>query len=250
LPAHRLVLFGLNTDTGFGLLQNRFHSVWALTLGSTLEDRPCYTPTTCFETFPFPQPSAEQEIEISTAAKKLNELRERWLNPPEWTETRTLEFPGSADGPWARYVDAKTVDAKTGIGTVRYPRLEPRDDDCAAKLKKRTLTNLYNERPAWLDLAHKKLDAAVAAAYGWSDLMDILERSHSGEIYDFKTDAYGQVDCTPEGFDAILKQLEKAVNEEILKRLLALNQQRADEEKSALKKPRRTSRAKSEEEFV
>ena len=44
-----------------------------------------------------------------------------------------------------------------------YPRLEPHDADCAAKLKKRTLTNLYNERPAWLDLAHKKLDVAVAA---------------------------------------------------------------------------------------
>ena len=133
---------------------------------------PRYTPTTCFETFPFPRPTPAQEAAIAAAAKELNELRERWLNPPEWTETRTLEFPGSADGPWARYVDAKTVDAKTGIGTVRYPRLEPRDDDCAAKLKKRTLTNLYNERPAWLDLAHKKLDAAVAAAYGWSDLID------------------------------------------------------------------------------
>jgi hypothetical protein len=62
---------------------------------------------------------------------------------------------------------------------VRYPRLEPRDADCAAELKKRTLTNLYNERPAWLDLAHKKLDATVAAAYGWpADLSDeqILER--------------------------------------------------------------------------
>ena len=62
---------------------------------------------------------------------------------------------------------------------MRYPRLEPRDAECAAKLKKRTLTNLYNERPAWLDLAHKKLDAAVAAAYNWSaDLSDeqILER--------------------------------------------------------------------------
>lgn len=45
--------------------------------------------------------------------------------------------------------------------------------------RKRTLTNLYNERPAWLDLAHKKLDVAVFAAYGWpSDLTDeqILER--------------------------------------------------------------------------
>ena len=44
---------------------------------------------------------------------------------------------------------------------------------------KRTLTNLYNARPTWLELAHKKLDEAVFAAYGWpSDLSDeeILER--------------------------------------------------------------------------
>jgi hypothetical protein len=53
------------------------------------------------------------------------------------------------------------------VGTVRYPRLVPKDAECAAKLKERTLTKLYNERPAWLDLAHKKLDAAVAAAYGF-----------------------------------------------------------------------------------
>jgi hypothetical protein len=53
------------------------------------------------------------------------------------------------------------------IGTVRWPRIVPKDADCAASLKKRTLTTLYNERPAWLDLAHKRLDAAVFAAYGW-----------------------------------------------------------------------------------
>jgi hypothetical protein len=62
---------------------------------------------------------------------------------------------------------------------VRYPRLVPRDDACAAKLARRTLTNLYNERPTWLDLAHRKLDEAVFAAYGWPpDLPDeaILEK--------------------------------------------------------------------------
>jgi hypothetical protein len=126
-----------------------------------------------------PATPEEHRVAIAAAAKELNELREHWLNPAEWTGTRTLEFPGSSSGPWARYIDLKTVDAETGVGTVRYPRLEPRDADCAAKLKKRTLTNLYNERPAWLDLAHKKLDAAVAAAYGWpADLSDeqILER--------------------------------------------------------------------------
>ena len=58
-----------------------------------------------------------------------------------------------------------------GIGTVRYPRLVPKDEECAKLLKKRTLTNLYNERPTWLDLAHKKLDATVFAAYGWDPIM-------------------------------------------------------------------------------
>jgi len=115
-------------------------------------------------------------------------------------------------GPWARYVDPKTVDAKTGIGSVRYPRLEPRDPLCGVKLKKRTLTNLYNERPAWLDIAHKKLDAA-AAAYGWpADLTD----------------------------------------EQILERLLALNLERAAEEaKQVSRKGReRTSREKHADEMI
>jgi hypothetical protein len=49
----------------------------------------------------------------------------------------------------------------------------------AAELKKRTLTNLYNQRPQWLEDAHRALDKAVLAAYGWpEDLSDpeILER--------------------------------------------------------------------------
>ena len=49
----------------------------------------------------------------------------------------------------------------------------------AAERKKRTLTNLYNARPTWLADCHARLDAAVAAAYGWpADLSDeaILER--------------------------------------------------------------------------
>ena len=64
------------------------------------------------------------------------------------------------------------------IGTVRYPRLVPKDEQCEAT-ETRTLTNLYNERPTWLDLAHRRLDEAVFAVYGWpADLSDeaILER--------------------------------------------------------------------------
>jgi len=131
-------------------------------------------------------PTSSAHAAISAAAKELNALRENWLNPPEWVRTEVLEFPGTAGGPWDHYIDPATVTdppslgsyggasrAAFKIGTVRYPRLVPRDAECAARLKARTLTKLYNERPAWLAACHTKLDAAVAAAYGWrTDLSD------------------------------------------------------------------------------
>jgi len=46
-------------------------------------------------------------------------------------------------------------------------RFQPRNTKAATELKRRTLTNLYNQRPAWLENAHQDLDAAVARAYGW-----------------------------------------------------------------------------------
>ena len=60
-----------------------------------------------------------------------------------------------------------------GLAASPYPdRTEPRPglaEADAKALQKRTLTNLYNQRPAWLGAAHAQLDAAVAAAYGWAD---------------------------------------------------------------------------------
>jgi len=119
---------------------------------------------------PHTGPAGDERVQaIAEAAKELDELRSNWLNPPEWVREEVLEFPGSADGPWARYVH--DPDAR-GIGTVRYPRLVPRDPECAVKLKTRTLTSLYNQRPTWLALTHEKLDAAVFAAYGWDPAMN------------------------------------------------------------------------------
>ena len=214
LPDHQLVAFARDDDYFFGILHSRFHESWARAQGTQLRERESgfrYTPTTCFETFPFPEPNEQQNIDIATAAKELNELRENWLNPPEWTITRVLEFPGSIDGPWSRFV--VNPDAR-GIGSARYPRMEARDEECAKKLAKRTLTNLYNEKPAWLVHAHAKLDAAVAAAYGFD------------------------VDLT---------------DEQILEKLLALNIEHAnDEAKSAAKQrsEKKISRVKSEHEMI
>ena len=120
----------------------------------SLEDRPRYTPTTTFETFPFPEgltpdiladdyADEPRAVAIADAARSLVELRDRWLNPPEWVEWLDEPVPG-------------------------YPKRAVARDDAAAKaLKARTLTNLYNTRPQWLHDAHAVLDAAVASAYGW-----------------------------------------------------------------------------------
>lgn len=98
------------------------------------------------------------------AAKELDTLRNNWLNPPEWVRRELMEFPGSWDGPCRRFIE--NVDSH-GIGTVKYPRIVPKDAAAEKELKKRTLTNLYNQRPAWLANAHTALDDAVLAAYGW-----------------------------------------------------------------------------------
>jgi type II restriction/modification system DNA methylase subunit YeeA len=167
LPDHQLVAFANDGDDFFGILQSRIHEMWAMVQGTQVRDRESgfrYTPTTCFETFPLPNPTATQGAAIAEAARELDRLRTAWLNPPEWVREEILEFPGSADGPWRRYVH--DPDAR-GIGTVRYPRLVAKDAEIAKQLAKRTLTNLYNERPTWLDLAHRRLDEAVFAAYGW-----------------------------------------------------------------------------------
>ena len=176
-----LIAFARSDDEFFGILHSRPHEVWALKLGTRLETRPRYTPTTCFETFPFPAPTDPQREQIAEAARELDRLRTNWLNPPEWTRTEILEFPGTLGGPWDRYIDkqstpnTKPADGVGGstIATVRYPRTLPKDEHAAKQLKKRTLTNLYNERPTWLHLAHQRLDEAVFAAYGWPpDLTD------------------------------------------------------------------------------
>ncbi|MFN7043477.1 MAG: class I SAM-dependent DNA methyltransferase [Acidovorax temperans] len=202
-PDQALITIARADDTTFGILHSRFHELWSLRMGTSLEDRPRYTPTTCFETFPFPAgltpaDTAHQRTEaleggalipadlpdtlsaenfkpnqppapvhqaqaaitpiaprpaamaIAQAAQRLNTLRQAWLNPPEWTHTVPEVVP-------------------LGLSTSPYPdRIVPKPG-FEKELAKRTLTNLYNLRPAWLAAAHAQLDAAVAAAYGWAD---------------------------------------------------------------------------------
>lgn len=129
LPDATIIVFPREDDYFFGVLHSRIHGVWAAATGTQLESRPRYTPTTCFQTFPFPEPTEEQRAAIGEAAAELNRLRENWRNPVDMLGNALLTD---------------------------------------AQRRQRTLTNLYNQRPQWLENAHSRLDAAVAAAYGWS----------------------------------------------------------------------------------
>ncbi|MCY2931837.1 MAG: hypothetical protein NTV86_20560 [Planctomycetota bacterium] len=165
LPDHQLIVFARSDDYFFGVLHSSIHELWALRMGTQLEDRPRYTPTTCFETFALPwppggEPAGDSLLEaIGRAAAELNQLREKWLNPPEWL------------APLEEAVDAEDSFADVPASArplLRHSAIMAR----AAKdpnLRKRTLTNLYNERPTWLRLAHHALDRAVLAAYASLD---------------------------------------------------------------------------------
>ena len=152
-PDHQLIVIARDDDTTFGILHSRFHEAWSLRLGTSWKTARATPPTTTFETYPFPEglspdvPATDyaddpRAVAIADAARRLVELRDRWLNPPEWVEW--VEEPVAG-----------------------YPRRPvPRDEEAEKELKKRTLTNLYNARPQWLADAHVKLDNVVAAAYG------------------------------------------------------------------------------------
>jgi type II restriction/modification system DNA methylase subunit YeeA len=190
LPDSRLNAITSASDITLGLLSSRIHLVWALAKASMhgVGNDPTYNNQSCFQTFPFPPgltprdtaPVAGQAsppclagqmvaANIAAAARRLNELREAWLNPAEW-------------------VDWVITPEEEKAGFPQRPVAKPGHE---ADLKKRTLTNLYNARPAWLDLAHKALDQAVATAYDWPDYTPAM------------------------------------TDEEILRRLLALNLERA-----------------------
>jgi len=158
LPDSATVAIARDDDYAFGVLHSRAHELWSLRMGTWLGkgNDPRYTPTSTFETFPFPWPlntpdadlTPEQQAHrgaIGAAAHALDEARRRWLNPSDLVREEPDVVPSLP------------------------PRLVAVDEEAARELKQRTLTNLYNARPAWLQHRHADLDRAVFAAYGWAE---------------------------------------------------------------------------------
>lgn len=136
VPLNKVIVIALDDDYIFGVLSAYFHEVWSIKSSSRhgVGNDIAYNNSICFETFPFPWPPGREPSDDPRVLTIAQLAKELNAKRDAW-----LNPPGMPE----------------------------------AELKKRTLTNLYNARPTWLDLAHKKLDAAVAAAYGWPvDLSD------------------------------------------------------------------------------
>jgi type II restriction/modification system DNA methylase subunit YeeA len=131
VPESSLVAITREDDYFFGVLHSKVHELWALRMGTQLREAESgfrYTPTTTFKTFPFP-----------------------WAPGREPREDQRLEAIAQA----ARELVEKRDAWLNPTGLTEN------------ELRKRTLTNLYNQRPTWLDIVHRKLDEAVLDTYGW-----------------------------------------------------------------------------------
>ena len=178
LADSQVVVIARDDHYFLGVLQSAIHEQWARGTGTQLREAESgfrYSQTMTFETFPFPWPPGQEPTADPRVQAIAQAAKELVEKRDNW-----LNPPG-AD---------------------------------AADLKKRTLTNLYNQRPTWLDLAHKKLDQAVLAAYGWADLL------------------------TADGIN----------EEEVLARLLALNLSRAQAQPAG--QPRLLAEENDEEEWL
>ena len=177
-------------DTTFGILHGRFHELWSLRMCTWLGvgNDPRYNKTRCFDTFPFPAESNEQQAKIRALAEQLDTHRKH-----QQAIYRDLTLTGM------------------------YNVLDKLRSGEPLNAKERTLHE--HGLVSVLRQLHDELDAAVLAAYGWSDLLALLRIAHGNE----SPAAEQSRDEVKRGFD-----------EAILERLVALNAERVAEEARGL----------------
>jgi hypothetical protein len=195
LADHSLFAYARDDDYFFGVLHARPHEIWALRLGTSLEDRPRYTPTTTFETYPFPWPPGQEpslpdltgledlsgltagltqeQQHVAAIARWSRELvrwRDAWLNPPPPAK-------GTIDVAYDRLLKSRTL-TNLYNGLVYYRDHSGPAFDRAA-FDKVTRKSVSRAEIIELDDIHRALDSAVFRAYGWPENLtdeEILER--------------------------------------------------------------------------
>ena len=184
--SHKLNVFLLSEDCDFAILQSRIHEVWARFFSSTSLELLSYTPTDCFETFPFPKPERQKSLNESGAKYNIHR-------------------------------SAIMVAANQGL-TATYNRFHAPHEQSAEILHLREL--------------HAAMDRAVMEAYGWHDL---AKKARCEFLLDYEDeDESGDQD---QGSGTGKKKKKPwrlrwpdEFRDEVLARLLELNEQRHKEE--------------------
>ena len=177
-----LVIFALDKYYAFCSIQSQIHELWARFFGSSMKDDLRYTPSDCFETFPFPT---------------------NWENNPQ------LEAIGKE---YYEYRAQLMISNNQGL-TTTYNRFHDPDEYDSAILKLRDL--------------HNQCDRAVLDAYGWTDLQPVCE---------FLLDYEDEEETNDESTNKRQKKKPyryrwaDEIRDEVLARLLALNEERYQEE--------------------
>lgn len=142
LPDNRLICMALDSSFHLGVLSSRIHVCWSLATGGTLEDRPVYTKTACFDRFPFPDEAGVHATKISAVADELDAFR----------KDRQAECPGLT-----------ITQIYNVLEKLRSPDALTDDDE---RVRSDGLVLILKE-------LHDRLDGLVCDAYGWPhDLSD------------------------------------------------------------------------------
>lgn len=199
--SHKLVVFPVTEFAFFAILQSSSHNHWARFFSSTLEDRLNYSPSDCFETFPF---------------------------PPDWESNTALEVAGRE---YYEYRAALMVRNEEGL-TKTYNRFHDPEERSPDIHQLRTL--------------HAAMDRAVLAAYGWPDiptacefLLDYEEEEDAEDTPEAPGKKKGKKKKKPYRY-----RWPDEVRDEVLAKLLALNAERAEQERlsgTTKKTPKKTT---------
>lgn len=143
LPDDMLITVAVDDAYYLGVLSSRWHTVWALEMGGTLEDRPRYNQTRCFDPFPFPAADEGQRGLIRELAERLHGHRVA-----------------------AQAAGVTLTQQYNALARLREARLGGKAlDETERAVHERAVTVVLAE-------LHDELDAAVAAAYGWPADLD------------------------------------------------------------------------------
>jgi len=204
LPEHSLIGFGSGDAFHLGVLSSRIHTVFALVSGGTLEDRPRYNKTRCFDPFPFPLCGEAERERIRAVAEELDAHRKRV----------------QAQHPGLTLTGMYNVLEKLRAGEALNAKDKLIHDQGLVSLLKQL---------------HDDLDEAVFAAYGWQHLWEAQQEAQTGSFHDFKTGLVSLVDpINPDDLGRTTARWETQLDAEILQRLVTLNAQRAEEEQRGI----------------